>query len=238
MRRRNRKEIPPLKLQPFSGKHSKLLHWWNPKVSPYSNRSMVISDGSIRSGKSLATVYSFFLYTQSLFTTANNPTFAICGQSVGSVKSNIIDEIFLPLLESLGFNYNYNLSEGIITVGNCRYKIFGAPSERAQNSLQGLTLYGAIADEAALYPQSFFAQLIGRCSGKDDNNSMGKIFTTSNPLSRNHWFKKNYIDKAKQLKILYLHFLMDDNLALSDEYKETQKRLQQGIFYKRNLRYG
>jgi PBSX family phage terminase large subunit len=235
MKRRTKKDIRPLRLEPFSLKHSKLLQWWNPEVSPYSNYSMIISDGSIRSGKSLATVYSFFLYTQSMFTNANNPTFAIVGQSVGSVRANIIDEIFIPLLESLGFNYNYNIADGLITVGNCKYKLYGAPNERAQNALQGKTLYGAIADEAALYPQSFFSQLIGRCSGLDDNNRPGKIFATSNPLSPRHYFKVEYIDKCKELNILYLHFLMDDNLSLSEDYKETQKRLQQGVFYKRNI---
>lgn len=234
MKRKKTKVEYDLDLKPFSNKHMKLIHWWNPEISPHSNKKIVISDGSIRSGKSVASVYSFLLYTQSMFRHVKNPSFAICGQSMGAIKKNIVEEILLPILDAIGWDYKYNVGD-YLQVGNATYTFYGAPNERAQNALQGKTLYGALADESALYPQSFFSQLIGRCSGVDDNGNTGKIFCTCNPLGPMHWFKKDYIDNADDLDILYLHFMMEDNLALTKEYIEQQKKLQKGIFYQRNI---
>ena len=145
---------PPLQLKPFSKKHTKILKWWDPVISPYGDYQLLVCDGAIRSGKTVAIVYSFFLYTQSCFRNVPSPIFAICSQSFGAAKRNIIDTIFLPLLDALGVDYRINLGEGYIQVGHCRYQIFGCPDKSAQNALQGLSICSSIADEVALYNQS------------------------------------------------------------------------------------
>lgn len=235
MKKRNNKAVPPLNLKPFGKKHSQVLHWWNPDISPYSDYQIIIEDGSIRSGKTLATVYSFFIYTQTCFRNQYEPTFAICGQTFAAVKRNVVDAIFIPMLEAMGINYVYRTSDGIIQVGHCIYRIYGAPNEAAQNKIQGATLSGSIADEVALYPESFFSQLIGRHSALDDHGRVGKIYCTCNPLGPNNWFKKNYIDNADKDNYLYIHFLMEDNIALSKDYIERQKKQHKGLFYRRNV---
>lgn len=79
-------------------------------------------------------------------------------------------------------------------------------------------------------PESFVNQAIARCSVAGS-----KYWFNCNPEGPNHWFKVNWIDKAKEKGILYLHFTMDDNLSLTDEVKERYKKMFIGVFYKRYI---
>ena len=81
---------------------------------------------------------------------------------------------------------------------------------------RGFTAAGALADEVALFPQSFVDQMIGRCSVDG-----AKIFMNCNPEGPYHYIKTEFIDKAKEKLIYYLHFTMDDNLSLSERVKRT-----------------
>ena len=56
-----------------------------------------------------------------------------------------------------------------------------------------------------------------------------------NPKGPNHYFKKEYVDIAKDKQLLYLHFTMEDNLTLSEKVKERYKRMFTGVFYQRNI---
>ena len=79
-------------------------------------------------------------------------------------------------------------------------------------------------------PESFVNQAIARCSVAGS-----KYWFNCNPEGPNHWFKVNWIDKAKEKGILYLHFTMDDNLSLTEEVKERYKKMFVGVFYKRYI---
>lgn len=77
-------------------------------------------------------------------------------------------------------------------------------------------------------PESFVTQALARCSVDG-----AKFWFTCNPEGPNHWFKKEWIDKAKKKNLIYLHFTMDDNLSLSEQTKERYKRNFVGVFYQR-----
>lgn len=79
-------------------------------------------------------------------------------------------------------------------------------------------------------PESFVNQAIARCSVAGS-----KYWFNCNPEGPNHWFKVDWIDKAKEKGILYLHFTMDDNLSLTEEVKERYKKMFVGVFYKRYI---
>ncbi|MBL1776367.1 PBSX family phage terminase large subunit, partial [Klebsiella pneumoniae] len=88
------------------------------------------------------------------------------------------------------------------------FYVFGGRDERSQDLIQGITLAGVLFDEVALMPESFVNQATGRCSVTGS-----KFWFNCNPDNPSHWFKKNWVDKAKDKKLLYLHFTMDDNLS-------------------------
>ena len=134
------------------------------------------------------------------------------------------------ILASKGIAYRYNRSEQYIQIGSNTYYCFGASNEASQDVLQGLTAAGALADEVALFPESFVKQMIARCSVDSS-----KVWMNCNPESPYHFIKTDYIDGVKEKKILHLHFNLDDNLSLSDNIKERYKRLYSGLWYKRMI---
>ena len=77
-------------------------------------------------------------------------------------------------------------------------------------------------------PESFVNQAIARCSVKGS-----KYWFNCNPEGPNHWFKVNWIDKAKEKGIIYLHFTMDDNLSLDEATKNRYRQMFVGVFYQR-----
>lgn len=225
MARKKFKKESTFKFSKFSRKQSKVLNWWR-NGSPYKDYDILIADGAIRSGKTISMICSFLQFTQSTF---NGQNFIIAGKTIGTLKRNVIQPM-QQIMEAWGWNYEFNRSDNYIVIGNNTYFLFGANTEASQDSLQGLTAAGAFADEVALMPQSFVEQMIGRCSVEGS-----KMFMNCNPKSPFHYFKTEYIDKAKEKKILYLHFSLDDNLSLAENIKNRYKRMFTGVFFKRYI---
>lgn len=212
------------KFEAFSNKQLKLLNWWR-KGSPYSEYGICIADGAIRSGKTIAMIASFLQFAMEEFEGCD---FIIAGRSVGALKRNVINPL-KRILNAWGWEYLYNRSENYIKIDTNTFYLFGANNEASQDTIQGMTAAGALADEAALYPRSFVDQMIGRCSIEGS-----KIFMNCNPAGPFHYMKTEYIDKAKEKEIYHIHFVMDDNLTLSEEIKDRYRRQFSGVFY---LRY-
>lgn len=202
------------------------MYWWA-EGSPYRDLDMVIADGAIRSGKTVAMICGFFQWSLDSF--PEGETFILAGKTIGALKRNVIKPT-LEILAAWGLPYLYISSgdEARIEVGANTYYLYDAHNERSQDRLQGLTAAGALADEAALFPQNFIEQMIGRCSADG-----AKIWLNCNPENPAHYVKTELIDKAEEKRIYYLHFLMEDNLALSPETRSRYERMYSGVFYRR-----
>jgi len=212
--------------QPFSKKQKQVLTWWHPD-SPVHDYDMIIADGAVRSGKTVPMIVSFIVWSQ---TTFRDQAFIIAGRSMGAVKRNVLRPMF-AILAAMGVAYRYNRSENYVQIGSNTYYLFGANNEASQDVVQGLTAAGALLDEVARVPESFVEQAIARCSIEG-----AKIFCTCNPAGGpQHWFKREYIDKAREKRIVYLHFTMDDNLTLSPKVKARYQRMFSGLWYKRYI---
>ncbi|WP_427112426.1 PBSX family phage terminase large subunit [Megasphaera sueciensis] len=221
----NQKSNASFKWQPFSKKQLQVLTWWM-DGSPHQHDDMIIADGSIRSGKTVSMIDSFITWSLSKF---SGEAFIIAGRSMGALKRNVIRPM-QQILASKGFEYYYNRSEGYILIGDNVYYLFGASNESSQDVVQGLTAAGAFCDEAALFPESFIKQVIGRCSVEGS-----KLWFNCNPESPYHFLKKDYIDKAEEKHVFSLHFLLDDNLTLSQETKDRYRRSYEGLWYQRMI---
>jgi len=214
------------KFQPFSMKQKKVLTWWM-DPSPYKDYDMIICDGSIRAGKTIAMIDGFLTWSLATF---QNENFILAGRSMGALKRNVLKPMF-QILNAKGILYRYirSGSDTRVEIGSNTYYLFGANNEASQDVLQGLTAAGAYADEAALFPESFIKQMIGRCSVEGS-----KVWMNCNPEGPFHYIKTEYIDKAKEMKVLRLHFTLDDNLSLSPKTKERYKRFT-GLWFKRMI---
>ncbi len=240
------------KFRPFSQKQRKVLNWWCP-TSPVKDFDGIIADGAIRSGKTVSMSLSFVMWAMANFQGQN---FGMCGKTIGSFRRNVLFVLKL-MLKSRGYGVVDHRADNLLIVTRKGvenyFYIFGGKDERSQDLIQGITLAGVFFDEVALMPESFVNQATGRCSV---NGS--KYWFNCNPDGPYHWFKVNWIDKsigylgkkkALQIKeeaarenkasglkkLLYIHFLMDDNLSLSDEIKERYRNNYTGVFFKRYI---
>lgn len=224
-----KKQKKPAKFNfmPFSNQQRRLMHWWRPGLTSAEN-DFVIADGAIRSGKTIAMIIGFLTWSQEMFT---GESFVLAGKTMGALKKNVIKPM-LQILEAWGWPYEYvrSGSEPHIDIGSNTYYLFGANTEAAQDALQGLTAAGAYLDEAALFPQSFVDQAIGRCSVTG-----AKIWMNCNPEGPHHYIREEFLAKAKEKKVYHLHFMMSDNLSLSPKVIARYKRAwaHGSVFYKR-----
>lgn len=215
--------------KPFSKKQKQVLTWWLPE-SPVHSMDGIIADGSIRSGKTVSMALSFVMWAMESFEEQN---FAMCGKTIGSFRRNVLLVLKL-MLRSRGYKLKDHRADNMVEISfgskvNYFY-IFGGKDESSQDLIQGITLAGVLFDEVALMPESFVNQATGRCSV-----SGSKFWFNCNPDGPYHWFKTNWIDRAKEKGLLYLHFTMDDNLSLTEHIKKRYASLYSGVFFKRYI---
>lgn len=224
---KKQKKPAKFKFLPFSDQQKRLMHWWRPGLRS-ADCDFVIADGAIRSGKTIACIIGFLTWSQEMF---SGQSFILAGKTMGALKKNVIRPM-LQILEAWGWPYTYIRSgtDARVEIGTNAYYLYGANTEAAQDALQGLTAAGAYADEAALFPQSFIDQMIGRCSVAG-----AKIWMNCNPGNPHNYIKAEFIDKTKEKRVYHLHFMMDDNLTLSPAVKARYKRTWPvgSVFYKR-----
>lgn len=226
---KKRKKPAKFNFKPFSEQQRRLIHWWRPQVR-VSENNYVIADGSIRSGKTIACIIGFLLWSQEMF---SGESFILAGKTMGALKKNVVRPM-LQILEAWGWPYSYIRSgtDARIEIGANTYYLYGANTEAAQDALQGLTAAGAYADEAALFPKSFIDQMIARCSVDG-----WKIWMNCNPAGPHHFIVEEYLkpEEASRKKVYHLHFTMDDNLSISPKRKEEYKNAwpHGSVFYKR-----
>lgn len=216
-----------MEIKPFSKKQYQALTWWCDE-SGDSDKTAIICDGAVRSGKTFCMSLSFVFWS---FYRFNNSNFAICGKTIRSARRNIITPM-ISTLRQLGFSVEEKISQNllIITFRGVvnRFYIFGGKDESSAALIQGMTLAGVLFDEVALMPRSFVEQALARCSVEDS-----RFWFNCNPEYPAHWFYRNWIKKADKKNALYLHFTMRDNPSLSKSTIERYESLYSGSFYER-----
>ena len=140
-------------LAAFSPKQLELLTWWT-GWSPHRGKDAVICHGAVRSGKTFCLGLSFFCWAMERF---DGGQFALCGKTQASVSRNLLHPL-KPMLRRLGFGVEEQVSKNRLTVTfNGRqntFYLFGGRDESSASLIQGITLAGALLDEAALLPRS------------------------------------------------------------------------------------
>lgn len=211
----------------FSPKQRRVLTWWMPG-SPDCHKEAIVCDGAVRSGKTLAMGLGFFLWAMSCF---RSQKFGVCGKTIGSLRRNVLSEI-LPKLEALGATCQEKRTENLVILKlwgrENRFYTFGGRDESSASLIQGITFAGILLDETALMPRSFVEQACARCSVPGS-----RLWFNCNPEGPEHWFYKEWIEKAESRGALRLHFTMEDNPGLPPEIRQRYERLYTGVFYRR-----
>ena len=215
-----------MEFETFSPRQRQVLTWW---LAPETRAlEAVICDGAVRSGKTLCMGLSFFLWATGCFQGA---VFGLCGKTVAALRRNLLSQV-LPALGELGFRWEERVSRGQVKVAlgerENTFCLFGGRDEGSAALIQGVTLAGALLDEAALMPRSFVEQACARCSVPGS-----RLWFSCNPESPEHWFYREWIQKAEERRALYLHFTMADNPALTPQVRARYERSFSGAFYRR-----
>lgn len=207
----------------FSPKQRQVLTWWQT-----GRWQVLICDGAVRSGKTFCMGLSFFLWAQHDF---NGRQFALCGKTVGALRRNLLTEL-VPCLRRIGMEVRENRSANTLTVVYAGHRnqflLFGGKDASSAALIQGSTLAGLLLDETALMPRAFVEQAVARCSVRGS-----RLWFNCNPEGPEHWFYKEWIEKAESRGALRLHFTMEDNPGLPPEIRQRYERLYTGVFYRR-----
>ncbi|MBQ1537060.1 MAG: PBSX family phage terminase large subunit [Ruminococcus sp.] len=210
----------------FSPKQIKLMRWWT--EPPTCCLDGVICDGAVRSGKTTVMTYSFIMWAMAGF---DGASFAICGKTISSARRNILDHV-MKICSVMRFGVKYRQSQSRIDISmggrSNTFYLFGGKDEGSAALIQGMTLGGVLFDETALMPRSFVEQAVARCSLPNS-----KLWFNCNPAGAGHWFKREWLDKANEKRMLVMHFGMNDNPSLTMRVRKRYERLYSGAFYDR-----
>ena len=207
----------------FSRKQLRVLNWWME-----DNCEAIIYDGAVRSGKTFCMGLSFFLWAEKQF---HGTQFGLCGKTISSLRRNLLADL-VPYLRYLGMTVTEKRSENLLVVRyqghENRFLLFGGKDESSAALIQGVTLAGVLLDETALMPRSFVEQACARCSV-----SGSRLWFNCNPEGPQHWFYKEWVQRAEQRRALRLHFTMADNPALTAKIRARYENAYSGVFYRR-----
>jgi PBSX family phage terminase large subunit len=106
----------------------------------------------------------------------------------------------------------------------------GAKDSGAIGAIQGKSMSLVLCDEMTLYPENIIDMIDTRL-----RNAHSRGFATMNPSYPTHKIK-GWIDKAIEGDPNYyqLHFKLEDNPYVDQDYKDRIKNSLSGVFYKRN----
>lgn len=205
----------------YTPKQLSLLRLWQQNLL----RRINLLEGSVRSGK---TWISLVLWAFWVATMPRDGNYLMVAKTLTSLRRNCLD-LLQELVGTKHFTYSLSKKEGRL-FGRLIY-LEGVNDARAESKIRGMTLQGAYCDELTLFTEDFFSMLLSRlsCPG-------AKLIATTNPDSPMHWLKAKYMDRASELNMLILKFLIDDNTFLDQEYVENLKKEYVGVFYDRFIR--
>jgi PBSX family phage terminase large subunit len=206
-------------------------------VLRHSTAAVECYEGAVRSSKTITSLLDFLKFVRS----GPEGDLALIGRTERTVYRNLI----VPLQHMVGIlRARYNQGNGILTILGRPVYIIGANNEESVSKIQGMTAAGIYIDEAASIPESFFNMATTRLSVPG-----AKMWLTCNPAGRNHWLKKNWLDKASlwidrhgslhinesdaTMRVHRYTFTIDDNPFLSTEFVARLKASYTGVWYRR-----
>ncbi len=196
-----------------------------------STKKWNIAHGSVRSGKTVCTLFRFMQAVDS------------CPDSkiwmIGHSSTTIFDNAIRLLLEANSPTDPLSIfrpflcwhpGKGVLKFKDKTISTLGAKDSGSIGPIQGKTFSLFYGDEMTLFPEAVIDMIDTRLSLP---YSMG--FASMNPSHPSHKIKQ-WIDKAAEGDPNYyaMHFSLDDNPYVDENYKNRVKNSLSGIFYKRN----
>ena len=183
-----------------------------------------IKSGATRSGK---TYLDYFVIAKRIRALQGKAGLIVI---FGNTKETIERNILEPMREIYGEKYvgTINNSNKVKLFGRSCYAL-GAEKITQTNKIRGSSIAYAYCDEVVTYHQDVFNMLKSRL-----DKPYSKCDLTCNPENQNHWFKK-FIDSDAD--IYYQQYTLDDNIFLSEDFKNALKKEYAGtVLYRRYIK--
>lgn len=192
-----------------------------------SNCHWNLAHGSVRSGKTVGTLFRFMQAAE----LCPDSQIYMVGHSSETIYHNAVRLLFeSPQMAVFRPFCTWMAGKRQLKFKDKTIQTLGAKDEGAIGNFQGKTMSLCYCDEMTLYPESIIDMIDTRLSCP---HSMG--FASMNPSYPGHKIKQ-WIDKADAGDPNYyaLHFTLDDNPYVDDDYKQRIRDSLSGLFYKRN----
>ncbi|MEU4444884.1 PBSX family phage terminase large subunit [Actinosynnema sp. NPDC050801] len=192
-----------------------------------SSTRVSIWSGAIRSGKTIASLLRWLIYVASA---PRGGQLVVVGRTRDSVARNVFAPLQDPsLFGPLAAQVHYTAGAPTARILDRTVYVLGASDAKAEKVLRGMTVAGAYVDELTVVAEDFFTQLLGRMSVPG-----AQCFATTNPDSPAHWLKRRYLDRLGELPDWRsFSFVLDDNPALEQSYKDSIRREYTGLWFRR-----
>jgi len=202
---------------------SKAMDVWIDSLEDDENKLFLLS-GAVRSSKTVASLITF---ADRVSSGPKDAPRMMVGNTERSLKRNCLD----PLREFVGkSNCTINIGNGEMNLFGRKIYLAGAHDIASLPKFQGPTLLDAYCDEAVTYPSEIINMIVSRLSLPDS-----KAWMTMNPGPPAHYMKKDYIDRADDIRAKVWNFTLDDNPFLEESYKTWLKSVYTGLWYKRMI---
>lgn len=198
-----------------------------------SKATINLAHGSVRSGKTMGTAHRFM---QAAYECPDSDIWMI-GHTSSTIYDNVINLILTkpapgfpdPLAIYRPF-CSWHDSKRALLFGTKKINTLGVKDKGAYGLIMGKTFSLCYCDEMTLYDDVIIDAINSRLS-----RPHSKLFASMNPTYPTHKLKQ-WIDWAREGDKRYyeLHFTVDDNPFLGEEYKNDLKKSLSGVFYKRN----
>ncbi len=186
-----------------------------------------LAHGSVRSGKTVGTLFRFM---EACNDCPDSQIF-MAGFTSETIYQNAIRLIMeSPQLSEFRRHCTWFSGKRQLKYKDKTIQTLGAKDEGAIGQFQGKTMSLLYGDEMTLWPESIIDMANTRLS-----NPWSMGFGSMNPSHPNHKLKQ-WIDKAEAGDKNYysLHFTLDDNPFVDEQYKQRIRDSLSGLFYKRN----
>lgn len=206
---------------------------FEPDISPKQELSITEStvqvcvwEGAVRSSKTIAQILRFFIGVPM----ARGGRIVILGRTRESIYRNIIEPMMDPdLYGELSQHVKYTMGAPTAKILGRVVHIIGANDKQAEDKIRGMTVALCLVDEITVIPEGAFKMMLSRLTAPG-----AQLLGSTNPDSPGHWLKRDYLDRLDELpNWRSWHFVLDDNIALSEETKANLRANYTGLWYKR-----
>lgn len=182
--------------------------------------------GAVSAGKTFASLIAFLIQ---VLRVPEGERIVVIGRTLQTIEGNVIDLLMDHKRFGVVSDYiHHTRGSGVAVILGRVVELVGAPTKLAEGRIRGGTIALAYVDEATLLPEEFWAMLMTRL-----RSAGAKCFATTNPASRNHWLRRDYILRPATWDMVVYHFTMRDNPSLETAYILRMVRSFAGVFFQR-----